>query len=305
MANFPTQYGDLAPIKESIPNVGEAGLYTVIDELDAVQRNIGLGAQGTKANMAERLAAMEAVQTAFGLGSVVGLVVENGATLASTARVTASLLAAEGSIIGNQTPLPFDVTCDITTTGLNGRMGSLADGWWYLWVGVNPQNGNVGTTLQKDITARDDLDLSDSTFEGFTRWRRVGAFPRVSGSFLGRRQQDRTVRYDDERVLTSTYRDTTFYTESAAVQVPATAQWLHLQCEEAAFGVNVSYFQFRPVGTSGIGCSIGGGFVGGIVKFETSVWLDSAQEFQWKMSAAQVSSQPAIKLFVVGYEDTL
>lgn len=305
MANLPNTEPDLDPIKEAIPNVGPSGLYTVVDELGALAHMVGAQAQGTYANMRERLAAMEAVQTAFGLGSVVGLVVENGATLASTARVTASLLAVEGSIIGSQTPLPFDITCDITTTGLNGRVGSLVDGWWYLWVGVNPQNSNVGTTLQRDVTARDDLVLSDGSFEGFTRWRRVGAFPRVSGSLLGRRQQDRTVRYDNERVLTSTYRDTTFHTESAAVQVPATAQWLHLQCEEAALGAGVTYFQFRPVGTSGIGCSIGGGFVTGIVKFETSVWLDPAQKFQWKMSGVQVSSQPAIKLFVVGYEDTL
>lgn len=308
MANLPNALPDFDPLREGMPDVGPAPFLNLVDETDELAKMVGAGAAGTYANVRERLAALEAILTAFGLGTLQGLIVENGsAAPTSTMRVTADLLAVEGSLIGNLTTLPFDLTCDMSVVGKNGRIEAISDTWWYLWVGVNPSSGEIATALSTQ-RLRADLDLSDSSFEGLTRWRRVGAVAR-NGGFLRRRQQDRVVLYDDAQVITTTYRSS-WHTE-AAVYVPPTSRvaTLQLKVEPTSTGANAQ-FQVRPTGvSSGSGRSVGlalvvsGSVVAAAAHGHMRIWLDTSQQFDWQMTAAQVAAFPTVQLSIADYED--
>ncbi len=310
-AIFPGGTVDYADAIAAMPVPGTADITSLFEETQAIEEKLGENVHGAYPTLAERVAAIEAVTVALGNGTRVGLIVENGSAAPTTsARVTAEILAVEGVLCGALTDRPFDLTCDFTTTGKNGRIGTLADGWWYLWVGVNPISGEVATTAQQQ-TARASLDLTDASFEGLTAWRRVGSFRRTSGALLRRRQQGQRVYYDDEQQLTTTYR-AAWFTESAAAIVPPTSRvaWLSGQAINVNAGATV-VFQVRPTGTSGAGNRFGGtaahtsATLVSQIAAQAPVWLDTSQQFDWQLSSAAIGGLPTVILAVSGYEDNV
>lgn len=311
MANFPGSTTDYTEAKAAIPVVAPADQLSLFEEVEAIEENVGPRANGAYPSIAERLDAIEALQQALGYGTRVALIVENGTAAPTTSmHVTADILAVEGVLCGNLTDRPLDITLDMTVVGKNGRIEAASDTWWYAWVGVNPASGEVAGAMST-VSARASLDLTDSSFEGLTHWRRVGAVKRVSSALLKRRQQDATVLYDDAQSLSVSYQ-ASWHTESAAAFVPPTSRIATLQVKNDTLnGGSAAYFSARPttVGSgagrqASIAVAIAGATVVAAAGFvPVRVWLNTSQQFDWQMSAAQTASFPIVTLGVTEYED--
>lgn len=312
MANFPGSTTDYTEAKAAIPVVAPADQLSLFEEVEAIEENVGPRANGAYPSIAERLDAIEALQQALGYGTRVALIVENGTAAPTTSmHVTADILAVEGVLCGNLTDRPLDITLDMTVTGKNGRIEAASDTWWYAWVGVNPASGEVAGAMST-VSDRASLDLTDSSFEGLTHWRRVGAVKRVSSALLRRRQQDAIVLYDNAQDLAVSYQ-TSWHTESAAAFVPPTSRLctIDVRVDNTTAG-SAAFFQTRPTGASsgaGRSASLASLFVGtsGVtaltVHVPLRVWLNTSQQFDWQMSAAAAGGVPVTYLLVLDYED--
>lgn len=302
----------------SIPIVGPADFTTLVQLVETQRQQI--------ATLQTDQAALLAALTAAGQGACINLRGFNGATPGSQYRVTVDLLAIEGGLVGALTARAFDVTCDFTTTGLNGRAtGSLTDGEWHLWAVSNPTTNAVGLTAQKDCTTRAALDLTDSSFAGFTQARRVDVVKRASGNLLRQFRQDNVVTYDQDigdgtgsendcNVVTNGAgsSSTSWITADCSAFVPVTARRALLQHRTGSVFNTAHRIYTRPKGSpKSVGTLMlsytaivtdGGGGTPTEVQYDRG-WqdLDANQDYEYRCNVGQTLGP--YFAWVLGYED--
>ena len=158
------------------------------DEMEATQTTFGLNPQGSYADVATRLAAMDVSIKAL-QGARIDLRAANTSGSENTSvTVTAKLLSIEGVTVAN-----FSAAASITSTGVGGRdTGSATGGtWYYFYAGYNPTSGATGLMFS---ASSDRASITQPS--GWTRWRLIGAvFYTTTPAFRRFFQHDDRVAY--------------------------------------------------------------------------------------------------------------
>lgn len=159
------------------------------DEMEAVQKTLGLRPHRGYADVAARFAAIETL-VKNAQGALVNLTTGNNATTpASKIDIAWDLLSIQGQLVAN-----FSQTLDCTGTGINKLdTGALSNGnWYHFFAGYNPTTLATGVlaSLQSDEAA---ISAKPS---GYTRWRRIGSMFYTSSAFYRYFQLDHEVLYE-------------------------------------------------------------------------------------------------------------